>query len=596
MSHFQYNLWLCLLALFLMCSLLLAVTSSIMMLHVNPRLCAAVISADWALYLLGRVIDGEFSLFGFFASSKSSIVSLLTLELLANTLVWVFIHCCPLPFFRHPNFVGPHNYARIVVCNLIEGAAFAVTILHIDRDGMEEHVHANSILLAKYLCLPAVGLALGLLVALVLLMHRRHWWTHYWWHTRKSDFRSQWESCVDELSDPNEAHRKMIYRWKFAVSLFCHDLAAEWFQSWKTKPRWCTHEWVAALPPSLADLVPQGLEWSHGQRFESRRSTDASDVARLVHGERRPSLLPALQEYVDTLRRETIDLTEELGALALRSRRIRRAVTGGLLMCFVWLFFPNMLLGWLRLFELMPDCFLSTTVAEHTGPVGLHWIGSMTGGALGLIAVLPGDETAVRVLSALWVALFVFFSLATTAFVFLLNSFRMYSVPVVGWLFISGAATVYFPVQAATLLFTLRRRGDNLSRIWRALRIFWLLNGFNFTVGNIAISIHCFVTGEIPDDDPMVDLAAPVERASWIAMGAYWMGLAWVTSHKRRGAFTAQLSKFAAIGISHVAGMDPSILEQPSAPVTPEIATVPPFFPTRVVGRRDSTHRRRESV
>jgi hypothetical protein len=191
----------------------------------------------------------------------------------------------------------------------------------------------------------------------------------------------------------------------------------------------------------------------------------------------------------------------------------------------------------------------------------------MSGSALGLIAVHPTDATVVRVLSVIWPIVWAFLSFFSFAFAIRLHHVSpAVSVPVAAFMFLGIFAGVILAIIAVSLCVTLRREGNHLYRLWGALRIFWLLVGLDFFATSTVVIVHCFASGEIPDDDPLADLAAPAERASFFVMGLWAMGLAWITSYERRSAFTAFLSKFAARSAGY--RWDPDLLEPPRTSAT----------------------------
>jgi hypothetical protein len=203
MSTRKWGVTLFTLALFLGGNLLLAVTSAAIVSRSYPVSLACVLLTDCGLYLLTKaVLDQEFDQVTYVSDVPSNTLRLLTVDPLLNALTWAFIHFCPLPVLRHPMWVAPHNYARIVLCNLGEGAVFIALALNSGE--------ANVVYLARYVCMPSLCVALITLVTFMLLIERRFWWTFCWRWSRRADVRARWIDLLHDPTDEDQSHRKMI--------------------------------------------------------------------------------------------------------------------------------------------------------------------------------------------------------------------------------------------------------------------------------------------------------------------------------------------------------------------------------------------------
>jgi hypothetical protein len=385
MSTRKWGVTLFTLALFLGGNLLLAVTSAAIVSRSYPVSLACVLLTDCGLYLLTKaVLDQEFDQVSYMSDVPSNTLRLLTVDPLLNALTWAFIHFCPLPVLRHPMWVAPHNYARIVLCNLGEGAVFIALALNSGE--------ANVVHLARYVCMPSLCVALITLVTFMLLIERRFWWTFCWRWSRRADVRARWIDLLHDPTDEDQSHRKMIEdpKHKLKVALLCEDLAVAWISSWKARPSWCTAEWLAALPPSLAASLPAELATYDDSEVSSSGKLD-----------------PAA--YVQQLAYEILELEERSSRLDHKVRRLqglRMVVSGGLLFVSALLFFPFAILGWIHFLQWLPYNGINGDIFSGGGSAGLCWIPAIAGYYVAMLAILPTDTLVVRSVAVIFTILY----------------------------------------------------------------------------------------------------------------------------------------------------------------------------------------------
>jgi hypothetical protein len=144
--------------------------------------------------------------------------------------------------------------ARIIVCSLLEGAFVTVTALVMPED---DSTFAAYRIMAWWVCLPALSVALVALAAFFAAMEPRYRQSFFGLDTRRAMYRRHWTAWAEEAhGEADRAHAMddgALQRYVGEpVVVWIEQSSARWAHS---PPVWCTAEWRAAVL-KYAHLLP----------------------------------------------------------------------------------------------------------------------------------------------------------------------------------------------------------------------------------------------------------------------------------------------------------------------------------------------------
>jgi hypothetical protein len=210
-----------------------------------------VLVADCGLHHMIRAREGEWWLLGEKARTG---LGLRLADTLCNTIVWLVNHACPVLCLRHPDWVGPHCMARIVVCSLFEGAFVTAAALVLPTDVSTSAASQ----MAWRMCLPALCVTLMALATFFVAMEPQYRRTFFVRDTRGAMHRRHWDVWAEGIHGEEDralltASGDFLRYVGEPVVVWIEHCSPRWAQS---PPAWCTAEWRATVLEHAQRLLP----------------------------------------------------------------------------------------------------------------------------------------------------------------------------------------------------------------------------------------------------------------------------------------------------------------------------------------------------
>jgi len=234
--------------------LVLATSTMAIAAQLFPLILLGVLFVDCSIYHAMRTAAGEWWVL---QDQDRAGVGAWLVDFTMNTALWLTWRVGPLWTMRDPNWTGPPVMAFNIVCSLIEYTTVVFTVL-LSPSAHDSMAQPHK--MARFICLPAMCVALVSFMAFFGAMEKQYLRTFYARDSRLAMNSRNWANAVGRATADEDRAHMLVHNTRYLGDLACAwivDGAVKWEL---LQAAWYTEEWRQLVRSRAHLMGPRATE------------------------------------------------------------------------------------------------------------------------------------------------------------------------------------------------------------------------------------------------------------------------------------------------------------------------------------------------